>query len=414
MPTQVPAVIGARSIAGTDTPTTDHDGFKHLVTENTAVTLTGTATGGWTPGRSALWFEIEAGTLSFVAGPGVTLRAASGDLAQDLASRFVVASYAKADVWTIEGTGPTFTTADRIKLDAISAFGATLIDDADADAARATLRAAGPTVTAAPGSSGGTRRWLRIATCDGVSGTDGAWMSAMLAGTGDFGSRERGTVFFAWGERSDVSSLRAWGYNIENTLDPIELHVRRIGEYEFELWALLADYNQNHTCTVFGSSNAVLRMDSATTTEPSDLVQQTVQRVMTVQDNLAALTDVGAARANLGLTIGTHVAAPAETWTWRAVDTKTAAYTLVLGDAGKLLEMDGNADFTIPANSSVAFPIGTQIGFLLAEGHTGNVVDASGVVLNGETAGAASLPMTPHQIAVATKLATDRWNVSGV
>lgn len=294
MPTQVPPVIGARSIAGTDTPTTDHDGFKHLVTENTAVTLTGTATGGWTAGRSALWFEVEAGTLSFVAGPGVTLRAASGDLAQDLASRFVVASYSKANVWTIEGCGPTFTAADRAQLDGL------------------------------------------------VIGT----------------------------------TVQAYGLNLQ-AIRNLVTTADRLPYFTGAGAAALA------TFTAAGRN----LVDDANTT---------------------------AQRATLGLVIGTDVAAPAATWTWRAVDIKTGAYTLVLGDAGKLLEMDGNADFTIPANSSVAFPIGTQIGLLLAEGHTGNIVDASGVVLNGETAGAASLPMTPHQIAVATKLATDRWNVSGV
>lgn len=124
--------------------------------------------------------------------------------------------------------------------------------------------------------------------------------------------------------------------------------------------------------------------------------------------------DASTGRTTLGLVIGTDVAAPSATWTWAAVDTKTTAYTLVLGDAGKLIEMDGDADVTVPANSSVAFPVGTQIGVLLADGHTGNIVDATGVTLNGETAGAGSLAMTPHQIVVLTKLATDRWNVSGV
>lgn len=111
-----------------------------------------------------------------------------------------------------------------------------------------------------------------------------------------------------------------------------------------------------------------------------------------------------------GITFGVR-----PSWLWEGVSTKVAAFTpSTLADAGWLFVMDGDFDFTIPANATVAHPVGTQIGFLLAEGHTGNIVDEAGVTLNGETAGAGSLAMTPHQLVVATKLATDQWNVSGV
>ncbi len=45
------------------------------------------------------------------------------------------------------------------------------------------------------------------------------------------------------------------------------------------------------------------------------------------------------------------------------ISTQTSSYTLVLGDAGKLVEFNSasNLTLTIPANSSVAFPVGTQI-----------------------------------------------------
>ena len=58
------------------------------------------------------------------------------------------------------------------------------------------------------------------------------------------------------------------------------------------------------------------------------------------------------------------------------VSTKTTNYTLVLTDAGKLIDFNSasNLTLTIPANSSVAFPIGTQI--VIARYGTGTVTVA--------------------------------------
>lgn len=84
---------------------------------------------------------------------------------------------------------------------------------------------------------------------------------------------------------------------------------------------------------------------------------------------------------------------PVSTATQTALDTKTnklittnrqtASYTLVLADADKLVEMNVATanNLTIPLNSSVAFPIGTQI--LLAQYGAGQttIVPTSGVTV---------------------------------
>ncbi|NDB61670.1 hypothetical protein EB001_25005, partial [bacterium] len=62
-----------------------------------------------------------------------------------------------------------------------------------------------------------------------------------------------------------------------------------------------------------------------------------------------------------------------QTATRVAVNTQTANYTLVIGDEGKMIEFNSasNLTLTIPANSSVAFPVGTQI--LISRYGTGTV-----------------------------------------
>ena len=92
---------------------------------------------------------------------------------------------------------------------------------------------------------------------------------------------------------------------------------------------------------------------------------------------------------------------------------QTASYTLVLADANKLVELNvATANtLTVPLNSSVAFPIGTQI--LIAQYGAGacTITAASGVTLRSES----SKLKTNGQYSGATciKIATDEWYVFG-
>ena len=95
------------------------------------------------------------------------------------------------------------------------------------------------------------------------------------------------------------------------------------------------------------------------------------------------------------------------------VNTQTGSYTLVLADAGKLVEMNvGTANnLTVPPNSSVAFPIGTVIcGSQEGAGIT-TIVAGSGVTVNSR----GQIKTTAAQYAEFTlrKRATNDWRLSG-
>lgn len=88
------------------------------------------------------------------------------------------------------------------------------------------------------------------------------------------------------------------------------------------------------------------------------------------------------------------------------------SYTLVLADRGKLVEL-GNANpitLTIPANASVAFPVGTKIDLLQTGAGQVTVSPAGGVTVNAKTG-----LKTSGQWAAATlvKRATDTWVLIG-
>lgn len=98
-----------------------------------------------------------------------------------------------------------------------------------------------------------------------------------------------------------------------------------------------------------------------------------------------------------------------------SINTQTGtAYTLVLADDGKIIEMNNASanEVNIPANASVAFPIGTRIDVVQLGAGTTSIDPEAGVTLNG---GTATLAMTGTQYEAVTlyKRATDEWVVIG-
>lgn len=94
------------------------------------------------------------------------------------------------------------------------------------------------------------------------------------------------------------------------------------------------------------------------------------------------------------------------------LNTQTDNYTLVIGDAGKIVVMNkaSAVNLTVPLNASVAFPTGTKIGILGYGAGAVTVVATGGVtirsplslVLNGQYAQAELV-----------KIGTDEWALSG-
>jgi hypothetical protein len=92
---------------------------------------------------------------------------------------------------------------------------------------------------------------------------------------------------------------------------------------------------------------------------------------------------------------------------------QTASYTLVLADRGKLVEMNVATanNLTIPLNSSVAFPIGTQIDLSQYGAGQTTVVATGGVTIRSTN----SWVKLNAQYAAATliKIGTDEWYLFG-
>lgn len=91
-----------------------------------------------------------------------------------------------------------------------------------------------------------------------------------------------------------------------------------------------------------------------------------------------------------------------------------SSYTLKLEDMGKILvhSASNSLTVTIPAYSSVAFPVGTCIEVLSTTGYTVTIKGSSGVYVNGTSAGSKSMT-TSYGSAVLLCITQDKWAVQG-
>ena len=95
------------------------------------------------------------------------------------------------------------------------------------------------------------------------------------------------------------------------------------------------------------------------------------------------------------------------------LDRKTADYTLVLGDAGKVIEINSGSseNVTIPPNSSVAFPTGTQIVVVRLGAGAVVIVEGSGVTTRSD--GDKAKIKSQYSSCVLIKHETDEWYILG-
>ena len=95
------------------------------------------------------------------------------------------------------------------------------------------------------------------------------------------------------------------------------------------------------------------------------------------------------------------------------LDRKTADYTLVLTDAGKVIEINSGSseNVTIPPNSSVAFPVGTQIVIVRLGAGAVVIVEGSGVTTRSD--GDKAKIKSQYSSCVLIKHETDEWYILG-
>lgn len=98
-------------------------------------------------------------------------------------------------------------------------------------------------------------------------------------------------------------------------------------------------------------------------------------------------------------------------------NSQSAAYTLVLTDSGKHIfhpSTDANArTFTIPANSSVAYPIGTAVTFVNMTSQVVTIAITTDTLTLSPAGTSGSRSLAQYGSATALKIAATQWLISG-
>jgi hypothetical protein len=93
--------------------------------------------------------------------------------------------------------------------------------------------------------------------------------------------------------------------------------------------------------------------------------------------------------------------------------TTTGAYTLVAGDAGKSIYTTTSRTVTIPANSSVAYQVGTTITFISGAGATTTIAITTDTMYLAGTGTTGSRTLAAYGMATAVKITSTAWIISG-
>lgn len=99
------------------------------------------------------------------------------------------------------------------------------------------------------------------------------------------------------------------------------------------------------------------------------------------------------------------------------INSQSAAYTAVLDDSGKAIfhpSTDANArTFTIPANASVAYPLGTVLTFLNMTSQVVSIAITSDTMYLAGTGTTGTRSLAQYGMASAIKMTSTTWLISG-
>jgi hypothetical protein len=174
--------------------------------------------------------------------------------------------------------------------------------------------------------------------------------------------------------------------SLQDQIDNVDISAA-VAKSDFNAKGDLLSASANDTPLILGvgSNGQVLKANSAESTGLSWSSDLTSLNITLSTTSDSADGRISWNTTNKKIQVGNATAAIDFASSTLVTNAQAASYTLVLTDKDKLVEM-GNAsanNLTVPLNSSVAYPIGTQINILQTLAGQTTVVATAGVTING-------------------------------